>query len=124
LVSCSDGWHLPSIAEWTKLKNYLAGNGYNFDGTIGGNKIAKALASTSGWDSSSKIGAVGNTDYPEKRNATGFSALPTVLGVYWKWDYHKRKDDKYEIIEFLQYCPNCDMPISYPECFNCNYVAQ
>jgi hypothetical protein len=26
--------------------------------------------------SSSNTGAVGNTDYPEKRNVTGFSALP------------------------------------------------
>jgi uncharacterized protein (TIGR02145 family) len=67
---------LPSDDEWTTLENYLIANGYNYDGTTTGNKIAKSLASTSGWTSSSTTGVVGNTDYPSKRNATGFTALP------------------------------------------------
>ena len=73
---CPTGWHLPSDDEWTTLENYLIANGYNYDGTTTGNKIAKSLASTSRWTSSTNTGAVGNTDYPEKRNATGFTALP------------------------------------------------
>ena len=75
---CPTGWHLPSDAEWTELENYLADNGYNYDGTTGGGrtKIAKSLASTSGWTSSSTTGAVGNTDYPSYRNKSGFTALP------------------------------------------------
>ncbi|MCF8352547.1 MAG: hypothetical protein K9H15_15370 [Bacteroidales bacterium] len=78
LNACPDGWHLPSDAEWTELENYLANNGYNYDGTTGGgrDKIAKAMATASGWSSSSTTGAVGNSDYPEKRNASGFSSLP------------------------------------------------
>jgi uncharacterized protein (TIGR02145 family) len=73
---CPAGWHVPTDAEWTTLENYLIVNGFNYDGTTTGNKIAKALASTSGWTSSSTTGAVGNTDYPSKRNATGYTALP------------------------------------------------
>lgn len=75
---CPAGWHLPSDAEWTQLENYLADNGYNYDGTTGGgiDKIAKSLASTSGWSSSTNTGAVGNTDYPDYRNKSGFTAMP------------------------------------------------
>jgi uncharacterized protein (TIGR02145 family) len=75
---CPTGWHLPSDAEWNQMENYLADNGHNYDGTTGGGdvKIAKSLASTSGWTSSSNTGAVGNTDYPNYRNKSGFTALP------------------------------------------------
>jgi uncharacterized protein (TIGR02145 family) len=70
------GWHVATDAEWTTLENYLIANGYNYDGTTKDNKYAKALANTTGWIISSKTGTVGNSDYPTKRNATGFSALP------------------------------------------------
>lgn len=72
------GWHLPSDAEWTQMVNYLADNGHNYDGTTGGGraKIAKSLASTSGWNSSSTTGVPGNTDYPDYRNKSDFAALP------------------------------------------------
>ncbi len=70
------GWHVPTDAEWTTLENYLIANGYNYDGTTTGNKYAKALASATGWNYYSGTGTVGNTDYPAKRNATGFTALP------------------------------------------------
>jgi len=73
---CPTGWHVPTDAEWTTMEDYLIANGYNFDGTTTGNKIAKALASTTLWALSTNTGAVGNTDYPAKRNATGFTALP------------------------------------------------
>jgi uncharacterized protein (TIGR02145 family) len=73
---CPTGWHLPSDDECTTLVNYLIANGYNYDGTTTENKIGKSLASTSGWSSSSIPGTVGNTDYPEIGNATGFTALP------------------------------------------------
>lgn len=76
--ACPEGWHIPTDAEWSELENYLANNGYKYDGTIGGGtgKIAKCLANTSGWVESLNEGSVGNTDYPEYRNKTGFSALP------------------------------------------------
>lgn len=73
---CPTGWHIPTDAEWTTLENYLISNGYNYDGTTTENKIAKSLASTILWYSSSTTGSVGNTDYPAKRNITCFTALP------------------------------------------------
>ena len=75
--ACPAGWHLPGDEEWKILEDYLIANGYNYDGTTSGNKIAKALAASTNWESSSNIdGAVGSTDYPSKRNATDFTALP------------------------------------------------
>src|SRR5690554_2601019 len=75
---CPAGWHVPSDAEWTELENYLADSGYNYDGTKEGGraKIAKSLTSRSGWRSTWNTGGVGNADYPEYRNKSGFSALP------------------------------------------------
>jgi len=80
---CPAGWHVPTDAEWTTMENYLIANGYNYDGTTTDNKIAKALASTTLWISSTNTGAVGNTDYPAKRNASGFTALPGGYRYYW-----------------------------------------
>jgi len=76
LSACPPGWHLPSDAEWTQLEEYLIANGYNYDGTTTGNKIAKSMANYSGWNTSTVTGAIGNTDYPEYWNKSGFSALP------------------------------------------------
>ena len=68
------GWHVPTDAEWTELEDYLIANGYNWDGTTSGNKIAKSLASQTDWSSSSYEGNIGND--LSKNNASGFSALP------------------------------------------------
>jgi uncharacterized protein (TIGR02145 family) len=78
LTACPDGWHLPSDAEWTQLEEYLIANGYNYDGTTEGNKIAISLASANGWSSSTNTGTIGNTNpaYDAYRNKSGFSALP------------------------------------------------
>ena len=73
---CPAGWHVPTNDEWTTLLNYLDLNGFNYDGSTGGWKIGKSLAATTLWASSSTPGAVGNTDYPDKRNVTGFTAFP------------------------------------------------
>ena len=69
-----EGWHVPTDAEWTTLENYLISNGYNYDGTTSGNKIAKAMASTTGWTSSTIDGAIGNNQ--SLNNSTGFNAIP------------------------------------------------
>ncbi len=76
---CPPGWHLPSDAEWEELEIYLANNGYNYDGTKGYDnnpreKIAKAIAATSHWASSSSSGAVGEN--LQTNNSSGFTALP------------------------------------------------
>jgi uncharacterized protein (TIGR02145 family) len=73
---CPTGWHVPTNSEWTILEDFLITNGYNYDGSTVGNKVAITLATSTGWDPSSVVGAVGNTDYPSKRNSTGFTALP------------------------------------------------
>jgi len=73
---CPTNWHIPTDAEWTTMENYLIANGYNFDGSTTGNKIAKSLAAITDWTSSGITGAVGNTGYPLIRNKTGFTALP------------------------------------------------
>ena len=69
-----EGWHVPSDAEWTTLEEYLIANEYNYDGTITGNKIAKAMSSTTGWNSSTTIGAVGNNQ--SLNNDSGFNVFP------------------------------------------------
>ncbi len=68
------GWHVASDAEWTTLENYLAANGYNYDGTTSGNKIAKSLAATTDWYSYTGTGTIGND--LTKNNTSGFTALP------------------------------------------------
>jgi len=69
-----EGWHVPSDAEWTTLEEYLLANGYNYDGTTTGNKIAKAMASTTGWYNSTNAGAIGNDQ--SLNNSSGFNAPP------------------------------------------------
>ena len=70
-----EGWHVPTDAEWTTLVEYLIANGYNYDGTTTGNKIGKAMASTTGWNSSNAPeGAVSNDQ--SSNNSSGFNAFP------------------------------------------------
>jgi uncharacterized protein (TIGR02145 family) len=69
-----EGWHVPTDAEWTTLENYLIANGYNYDQTTTENKIAKAMASTTGWSTSTNTGAVGNDQ--SLNNSSGFNAFP------------------------------------------------
>jgi uncharacterized protein (TIGR02145 family) len=70
---CPTGWHLPSEVEWTQLTDYVSSqNQYMCNSDI--DYIAKALASTIGWNSNSNTCAVGNA--PDENNATGFSAMP------------------------------------------------
>jgi uncharacterized protein (TIGR02145 family) len=69
------GWHVPSAAEWDTLQNYLIAHRYNYDGTITGNKIAKALAAKENWHTISILsGQIGND--LSKNNKSGFSAQP------------------------------------------------
>jgi uncharacterized protein (TIGR02145 family) len=62
------GWHVPTDAEWTALGNYVAAN-LGISGSV-----AKALASTTKWDSTTEEGAIGND--LTKNNSTCFTALP------------------------------------------------
>jgi uncharacterized protein (TIGR02145 family) len=67
---CPDGWHVPSVDEWTELENYVSNDGHS--GSVG-----TALKSTSGWNDNGN----GTDDY-------GFSGLP---GGYR--DYNGNFDD-------------------------------
>jgi len=70
---CPIGWHFPTDAEWTTLTNYISSiPGYQCDGTS--TYIAKSLAATTNWNTSTNTCAVGNN--LTANNATGFTALP------------------------------------------------
>ena len=85
-----EGWHVPTVTEWTTLEEYLIANGYNYDGTTTGNKIAKAMASTTGWESSEAAGAIGNDQ--SLNNSSGFNAFPeggrySIGSFYYEGSY-------------------------------------
>ena len=69
-----EGWHVSSDAEWTTLENHLIANGYNYDDTSTENKIGKAMASTTGWNTSTEPGTVGNDQ--SLNNSSSFNAFP------------------------------------------------
>lgn len=71
---CPNGWHIPSLGEWFQLDDYVKSQ-IQFRCNNNDDKIAKALASTIGWVSSTTTCDAGNI--PSTNNATGFSALPT-----------------------------------------------
>ena len=110
-----EGWHVPSDAEWTTLEEYLIASGYNYDGTTTENKIAKAMASNTGWDTSNITGTISNDQ--SLNNSSGFNAFPegycnnygssnegyaaffwssTELGEFFAWSR-----DLYSYISFL-----------------------
>jgi uncharacterized protein (TIGR02145 family) len=71
---CPSVWHLPSRNEWFTLQNYLVSHGYTFDGNTTDNKIAKSMAASILWASSSNLCATGNN--LKTNNSTCFSAVP------------------------------------------------
>jgi len=89
---CPAGWHLPSDNELTALTDhvrsepeYLCNNNTVY--------IAKALAATTNWNTTSGTCAVGNN--LSANNATGFTGLPggfrypngnfSIIGVFGPW---------------------------------------
>ncbi len=70
---CPLGWHVPNISEWVQLINYVETKSQYICGGSN-NNIAKAMASQTGWNSSTNSCAVGNT--PSTNNTTLFSAFP------------------------------------------------
>jgi len=70
------GWHVPTSAEWDILRDYLITNGFNWDETTEGNKVAKSLAANVDWvEPDTGIGAIGKD--LSKNNKSGFTAFPT-----------------------------------------------
>ena len=70
---CPNGWHVPSQAEWLTLNTYLTNYGYGYGGS--GDDIAKSMASTTSWNSSTQTGDVGNNQ--STNNSSGFFAVPS-----------------------------------------------
>ena len=70
---CPTGWHVPSDAEWTQLTNYVSSQSEYVCGS-NNTYIARALAGTTGWSSTTGTCCVGTT--PSQNNSTGFGALP------------------------------------------------
>jgi uncharacterized protein (TIGR02145 family) len=68
------GWHVATDADWDTLQKYLIAFGHNYDGTLTGNKIAKALAVNTDWEASSIVGTPGNS--PTTNNTSHLSAIP------------------------------------------------
>jgi len=72
-------WHVPSDEEWDILERHLIANGYNWDRTTEGNKIAKSLAAKMHWERATVPGTrvPGTIGYDlTENNRSGFSALP------------------------------------------------
>ena len=69
------GWHVPSGEEWKTFETYLIANGFNYDGSTRGDKIAKAISAEISWTPSEVEGAIGN--HPASNNRTGFGAMGT-----------------------------------------------
>lgn len=82
---CPTGWHVPSETEWTELVTYLTNQSqYQCDSSV--NNVAKSLASTTDWETTSKHCAIGNN--LAANNSTGFSALPAggyFFGTPMEW---------------------------------------
>ena len=79
---CPSGWHVPNNWEWSNLTTYVSGQSSNLCNNNSSN-IAKALAATTGWATSTNTCATGNN--LSANNATGFTALPS--GVCLNGDY-------------------------------------
>ena len=68
-----DGWKIPSEGNWTNFVEFLIANEYNYDGSSTENKLAKAVASISGWHFDNKDGVPGNNQ--SANNRSGFNSL-------------------------------------------------
>ena len=88
---CPAGWHIPSTAEWERLKTYLSGESqYWCNGDA--NNIGKSLAATTDWRNSNTICHTGNNQ--TANNSTGFSAIPA--GYNYSYSYSSPSNVSYE----------------------------
>lgn len=62
------GWHIPTVAEWKTLLNYVSVN----PGISG--SLLKALAATTNWETDYFFGSIGNDI--SNNNNSGFAAMP------------------------------------------------
>lgn len=77
---CPAGWHVPSNFEWMGLEDFVGYKDYYRCGTDV-NNVAKALASTEGWQFTPQDAVCSITENTSTNNGTGFSVLPA--GSVW-----------------------------------------
>lgn len=70
-----NGWHVSTDSDWNSLRDSLINHGYNYDGLLTENYIAKSLASKTDWASFAGLGMIGND--LENNNRSGFRAKPS-----------------------------------------------
>ena len=80
---CPEGWHVPSISEWTTLIDYVRSKECYACGGDNDTNIAKSLASQEFWKENDKCCSVGNES--SYNNATGFSAIPSGTNMAYLW---------------------------------------
>lgn len=79
---CPNGWYLPSVQEWEAMLSYLRLDGRYHVPFLPNENISKSLitsinqANGGYWDNSSVDGSPGNNDFSNRRNLSGFSAIP------------------------------------------------
>jgi uncharacterized protein (TIGR02145 family) len=90
---CPKGWHVPNDSDWSILLDYLRYNYYGYGQAIGTatyNYVAKSMASTNGWISSTINGAIGNTS--ATNNSSAFTAQAAGIrqgnGAYIGFGYN------------------------------------
>ena len=71
---CPSGWHVPSMAEWTQLTDYVGSDRKMRCWPSADFSIAKSLSAQTDWNPAFDECDVGND--LSQNNATGFSALP------------------------------------------------
>ena len=72
---CPNGWHVPSNAEWMQLTDYVSSQSEYVCGN-NSTRIAKALATNTGWRYYATPGGCQIGNNQSTNNATGFSAFP------------------------------------------------
>lgn len=68
------GFRVPNNDDWNEFYQYMISDGYNFDNSNDGNKLAKSLASVQLWNSSDVDGSPGQSK--ESNNSSQFNAIP------------------------------------------------
>ncbi|MBP5710981.1 MAG: hypothetical protein J6W84_08430, partial [Bacteroidales bacterium] len=111
---CPTGWHVPSRAEYENLLTYLYSDA---EYQCGGNSsdVAKSLASTTTWNSSTTSCAIGYDT--STNNATGFSAVAAGgwfgnyfnKGIYAELQTTTSVDTSVSLFRLYKDSPNCYM---------------
>ena len=72
--ACPNGWHIPSVSEWTQLINYVSSDIQYWCGSES-TYIAKSIASVSGWTSTSTTTCAISNDV-SANDLVGLSIVP------------------------------------------------